>query len=336
MNVIISSTNNRYFNCKSIGSAFVFVTITCIVSTVYADGILFGSGRRYKASNPQGVSSINVHMCNSLECPPVRIVEGKCDKEHMSMHWGVCVCNEGYVEKNGACVEPTDEDVGICGNGNVYLSYMSDPCATETPMTGRTCTSDNDCEGGSWTDNTGCCDTTLNKCKAWIYHKDDNGEEIFTCPKENNRSCKKNSDCNGEEFCNLVSTKWNCEKPDTGTCTPIGISTPYTYINETNKTFWAGSDNLTWWAAENWCKAQGKTLVSYATVNGLFDCDKGSGSCNWDTNTTHWKNDNILPYYYYWTSESSDSCNAWSVGVGVGDVFTSYDRYYDDIHTLCE
>ena len=70
----------------------------------------------------------------------------------------------------------SDLDVGSCPDGNVYLSYMDDPCGTVTPMTGD-CTKNSDCTGekctadqcycnltGAWQD--GCAVITGGTCEA--------------------------------------------------------------------------------------------------------------------------------------------------------------------------
>ena len=75
--------------------------VTLIAGNAMAGGSLFKS--KHKTANVNGVYAIGVHVCSSLECPPVRIVEGKCDGEHMSQHWGVCVCDKGYVANGSYC-----------------------------------------------------------------------------------------------------------------------------------------------------------------------------------------------------------------------------------------
>jgi len=84
---------------RKIGLILLGVLIT---STAFAGGSIFG-GHKHKTVNTNGVYAIGVHICSSLECPPIRIVEGKCDGENMSKHWGVCVCEAGYMPKDGSC-----------------------------------------------------------------------------------------------------------------------------------------------------------------------------------------------------------------------------------------
>ena len=89
---------------QSVCCFFLLVTIVMVAFTALAGGSLFGGGKKSKTYNPEGVYAIGVHFCSTLECPPIRIVEGKCDGEHMQKRWGVCICDEGYVSLGGTCI----------------------------------------------------------------------------------------------------------------------------------------------------------------------------------------------------------------------------------------
>jgi hypothetical protein len=89
---------------------------------------------------------------------------------------------------------------------------------------------------------------------------------------------------------------------------------------------------MSWWAADNWCKAHDMKLVSYNTAHNLFDCDKDNYSCTWSKFTTsgNWSN-GTLPGYY-WIAESYDSCFAWYVG----DKYFSNAGHNGYFFALCE
>ncbi len=72
-----------------------------VSSAVFAGGSIFG--KKHRENNPDGVYSISVFVCGALKCPKVIIREGKCG-EHSSKQYGVCLCDSGYVMKNGQCV----------------------------------------------------------------------------------------------------------------------------------------------------------------------------------------------------------------------------------------
>ena len=72
-----------------------------MVGSAYAGGSLFK--HKSKTANTNGVYSIGVHICGSLECSPIRIVQGQCTGEHMTQQWGVCVCDKGYVAQGSGC-----------------------------------------------------------------------------------------------------------------------------------------------------------------------------------------------------------------------------------------
>ena len=90
------------------------LALILLVSTAcLAGGSIFG-GHKTRSSNPDGVSSINVHICGSLSCPEVVIHEGNCDLvPNTTMKYGVCMCEEGYHVVGRECVLKEDkcEDV---------------------------------------------------------------------------------------------------------------------------------------------------------------------------------------------------------------------------------
>ena len=52
--------------------------------------------------------SVNTHICSSLDCKDVDIHEGKCKGKHKSWQYGVCMCDDGFVEKDGVCVSSAE------------------------------------------------------------------------------------------------------------------------------------------------------------------------------------------------------------------------------------
>ncbi|MGN0919215.1 MAG: Tfp pilus assembly protein FimT/FimU, partial [Alphaproteobacteria bacterium] len=99
-------------------------------------------------------------------------------------------------------------DVGNCENGNVYLSYRTNPCDTVQEMTG---------------------------------------------------DCKKNSDCEKGKYCQF-SGKWTGSDSiiTKGECTPLDDGNTVSY---NGKDFLIKQSDLTWWAAQNWCKTHKKRLI---------------------------------------------------------------------------
>ncbi len=279
-------------------------------------------------------------------------------------------------------------DVGVCEEGKVYLSYNSDPCGTETPMNTQSCTSGSDCWDGMG--DASCCDTTTHTCKAGTYYYDeDSGNEDYRCVEADNKQCTKNSDCASGEFCNLMSSEWDCYKPNTGTCEAIS-SSDYTDATVTGLgSVRRSNGTTTWWAAENWCKAQGKNLIDvskfkvYKTTNkttaasGLltsgaetwsYGCADGKKCGYWNNSpySAMWSGNTLVETagdsdglykdryspvlislrqefdsnsLYFWTASdysSSDSCSAFYVGLGRGDVNVSVRDDYNYYYALCE
>ena len=89
-------------------TTFLLLSTILVAGTAFAGGSILG---HKKKSNPYGVNAINVHICDELECPPVRIVEGDCSGEHMEMRYGVCLCEAGYVGSGSTCA--------LCPSGQV-------------------------------------------------------------------------------------------------------------------------------------------------------------------------------------------------------------------------
>ena len=163
-------------------------------------------------------------------------------------------CVEGYEEVDGNCVEKcaagitrnADGSCTVCENGNVYFSnvqYPDLPCETETVMNQKTCETDADCTDNRKPYGENCCDTETHICKAGFW-----GPGYYQCP-ETGTPCTSNLDCEpNTEFCNIEGSA--------GTCAPIGEYTDswqeiagLGIVRKSNQT-------LTWWSAENWCKAQ--------------------------------------------------------------------------------
>ena len=87
-------------------TTLLLLSTALIATSAWAGSSLFHSKK--KTYNTYGVHAVNVHICDTLECPEIRIIEGSCDGAHMEKRYGVCLCEAGYVAKNGACVSCPD------------------------------------------------------------------------------------------------------------------------------------------------------------------------------------------------------------------------------------
>ena len=141
---------------------FLLLGTILIATSAFA----FGGGRsgrvheRYKT----GVDAIGVHR--QIDNNEQADIKFECDDSnaHPDEH-GACVCNEGYVEDDGQCLEkcPTgitrdaDNSCTVCENGNVYLSYNEGTeCDTATPQN-MGCTKNSDCTGEKCNAESGKC-----------------------------------------------------------------------------------------------------------------------------------------------------------------------------------
>ena len=106
--------------------ALLFLGLCLLGTSVLAGGSIFG-GHKTRSSNPDGVSSIGVHICDSLNCPKVILKKGDCGNiEHASKKYSVCVCDDGYKVSGNKCVLD-DKCEGIDLN----------ECQTCDPKTGK-------------------------------------------------------------------------------------------------------------------------------------------------------------------------------------------------------
>ena len=154
----------------------IFFISTFLISTAcLAGGSIFG-GHKTRSSNPDGVSSINVHICGSLSCPEVIIHEGDCDLvPNTTMKYGVCMCEEGYHVVERECVPKDCGEHGtlsgnkcICEDGYVEeKGICSVKCLITGTCEGNTCQNGGTfphcwyacrCSewGGEWTDDYAC------------------------------------------------------------------------------------------------------------------------------------------------------------------------------------
>jgi type II secretory pathway pseudopilin PulG len=244
---------------------------------------------------------------------------------------------------NDTCISATDTCPStVACNGHGYKD-SNDDCVCDPGYSGT------DCATEACTTGTYCGSGATKECCATDEVCTTSGDVAGTCVK-NSSGCTTNGSCIGQTvgattctsencYCKLETTDYDCSAPNKGTCTTLDADreTTYTDPNDTTKTktFLVSSGGMSWWAADNWCKAHDMKLVSYNTAHNLFDCDKDNYSCTWSkfTTSSYWDN-GTLPDYY-WTAESYNSCNAWFVNVYT-ELFDYNGRYIDYYYALCE
>lgn len=167
--------------------------------------------------------------------------------------------------------------------------------------------------------------------------------------------------CAENEYCRLDSN--TCDGPIYGTCSEITLGTPTNLVGLGDVVM--GEDlNLSWGAADNWCKAQGMRLITveelecYSSSNpneristgmGLssYCCAKGR-SCSYDG---YWSDHSMAGRFlrdlaeefgsrWFWTSSAYSEDGSCSVYIGDTTppfYIESLDRYdYDgDVYALC-
>ncbi len=231
----------------------------------YAGGSIFGGGK-HKQANPYGVYSIGIHICSSLECPPIRIVEGLCTGEHMEKRWGVCICDEGFIAKGSECV--INDKQSIDGwikneNDNCESGSHSGVC-TVCLSVENTVSSEGVNE--FWADSNALCKAN-EMC----------GEGV--CHPLKGSGCVKNSDCinkktiSGDEckdnrcYCNYGNSYKEITPPtETGTCA----------LNNKHIEFFYGDDHVRriavqtdqdLWSSKNYCESLKMRLMTWNELN---------------------------------------------------------------------
>lgn len=186
---------------------FLLLSTILITSTAWAGGSIFG--HKKKSSNAYGVYSVNVHVCSSLECPPVRIVSGSCDGEHMEKSYGVCICEKGYVANGSTCE--------LCPDGQFSdgISGCTE-CPAGTYKASADATSCTECPPAPNCGNNTCCELSgePDVCGRNKPSNKGNGASCLT-DDEQTGTCMDGTCLTESQQCQL-----NCEAPNQ--CLPNG------------------------------------------------------------------------------------------------------------------
>ncbi len=174
----------------------VLLFSTVLVSTVVlAGGGLFGG--KTKATNPNGVKSIAVELCGVGNCPKLRLKEGACVGDNVYKEFGVCLCDLGYVAKDGNCEPcPTgyysdgQNECTLCGPGTHSVAGKAECVA---------------CDEGTFAPG------GTDKCYACPNHADCSNES-FACQEgfKNIGSTWENLSCVCEDGTALNDTQTGC------------------------------------------------------------------------------------------------------------------------------
>ena len=192
----------------------IFISLLALSTSVYAGGSLFG-GHKSRTSNPNGVSSIGIHICGNLNCPDVIIKKGDCGTvEHATKKYGVCVCDDGFQVQGDKCVSKAPSCDKL---DKVRKTYYIGACC-DVPVEGLFCPEEDPptCEK---MDETTCAVTTETDCENaggdWVC----NGTSCRCAPHGSNTCCPGGGDCiackpDEEQKCSIMAE---------GTCRKDGI-----------------------------------------------------------------------------------------------------------------
>ena len=220
-----------------------------------------------------------------------------------------------------------------CGKG----SSSSDYACVGVP----TCTTNDDCSTGCCSN--GACVVPCESPGTWQPGPpsgdygcfDDDYNVVGTCSPETSKGCSSNSQCDTGEYCKIEST--SCTSITTGTCTSLGTVNTVSGKTGNAATYngWVYSYNgMTWWNATNWCKAQGKRLVSLSDlgITGGYESGYCANSACAGADWTALKE--AFGSSGYWTNDSYDSCAAFFVSTN-SPIVNNGSRGYFNLVALC-
>ena len=233
---------------ENFACSIIVITLMLVSGTALAGGSIFG-GHKTRTSNPDGVSSIGIHICGSLNCPDVILKKGDCGEvEHATVKYGVCVCDDGYQVKDGECV---CDPAGLCCPGNSTETEISG--GTSFEVTGNSKSMTCWCpEGQSYQEN-GCALVPTTPCNDY-----------------------ESNVCGLGYYCQATSPV--CDEGGNGTCTKISSDNN----NEGEKSpggYWIGP-KMDWFSANSWCIGKGRPGLIFLNTLNIGVPDEEFGYCD--------------------------------------------------------
>lgn len=183
-----------------------------------------------------------------------------------------------------------------CQNGICQDSAAK--CATGSTCTNGACVCS---DGRPACDTEGCCAANEVCVKSGSGSAGSNNK---ACSQpETTLACTSNAKCSSSKYCKITYT--NATTINTAACTSKGSLTKQITFND--RTFWIGTQNISWTSAFNFCKAHGKSLATMASLglaNNELSCSSTANTNSpkvcalWDTLVAE------ATYGSYWLGES--------------------------------
>ncbi len=184
--------------------------------------------------------------------------------------------SSGVCTKNLECVDLCEEvncPVGTeCNNGICICENGSTPCG-----------------------NHGCCP------EGTVCGRASSSDASYACLTPTGSGCITNSDCNdSSKYCKLKGS--NAYTPQKGTCEDKGNPAP---VNYNGRQFISSNAGMSYWAAENFCKAHNKKVTNLTSL-GLTLTETNNSLC------APFKAAN-MGKRWYWVGNSRDSGHHYNV-----------------------
>jgi len=212
--------------------------------------------------------------CVQDTCPKgkYRTPEGSCVDdcgENSAVSGGNCVCQEPFTWKNGKCSCPTGSTSYsgscACASGKEMAGHQ---CCANAQVAGDICCPSDKKGYCAAKDSTGKC-TNYGCCPGEVSEGEGvNNADI--CLHTDFSGCRTNAECSGSGYCLLTANRNNGnwdewrKFPRQGSCEDSEDYTPL-HIDGLGDVIVSNND-MPWWAAVNYCKANNKELVDIADI----------------------------------------------------------------------
>ena len=135
----------------------------------------------------------------------------------------------------------------------VHIDANGDNTTPDITLVEPECNVDEDCDIYAQKCVNGTCESV---CDEGSYIGENDGNPY--CYPVSNGNCNKNADCNPGEYCAIQENGDDCA-PVSGYCQSVADNVLPVSWND--QSFVRSKEPMTWWAADNFCRVQGKHMV---------------------------------------------------------------------------
>lgn len=202
----------------------------------------------------------------------------------------------------------------------VHIDANGDNTTPDITFVEPECNTDEDCDIYAQKCVNGTCESV---CDAGLYMGDNDGNPY--CYPVPNGNCNTNANCNVGEYCEIAGDMDN-NIPTSGTCQLVANnSLPISWHEQS---LVRSKEGISWWSADNFCRAQGKHLVHFRELgmsrpegwcDGTEENCAGLTSEEWANLITSLQvNEELTACGGVWVNEGNDPGSAYYIEPGDG------------------